>query len=278
MNTVSIILPVYNGEKTLQSAIESIIKQTYSDYRLIIVDDGSTDGSARIADKYAEKYDNIHCLHKKNGGQASARNAGLNVCEGSKFICFLDADDTYQPNALQKCVDSLEENDADFVLFGFNVFSGIGGGNLLRTPNPGEFYYNAGESFTRFEPILRLMASPCNKMYRSDYIKTQFDEHRVYGEDSIFNFNNFTSSTSILCISDCLYNVHIGTVGSVNKRFVVGKLRDMLQSRRIQENKLLEVFPMEFDVKKYRQREVNTLAYMVYYCLYAMNKKNQRRR
>lgn len=99
MNTVSIILPVYNGEKTLQSAIESVIKQTYPDYRLIIVDDGSTDRSARIADEYAEKYENIYCLHKKNGGLASARNAGLDVCE-DKYVCFLDADDTLQSYAL----------------------------------------------------------------------------------------------------------------------------------------------------------------------------------
>lgn len=127
MNTVSIILPVYNGEKTLQNAIESVIKQTYSDYHLIIVDDGSTDRSARIADEYAEKYDNIYCLHKKNGGQSSARNTGLDTYKGTKYICFLDADDTLQPNALQKCVDSMDGYNADFVLFGCNVYSGIGG-------------------------------------------------------------------------------------------------------------------------------------------------------
>lgn len=63
-------------------------------------------------------------------------------------------------------------------------------------------------------------------MYRRDYIKTMFEEHHVYAEDSIFNFQNLMLSTSILCISDCLYNVHLGTVGSVNKRFVVGKLHD----------------------------------------------------
>lgn len=276
MNTVNIILPVYNGESTLQNAIESVIKQTYSDYSLIIVDDGSTDSSGKIADEYAEKYDNIYCLHKKNGGQSSARNTGLNTCKEAKYICFLDADDTLQPNALQRCVDSMQGCNADFVLFGFNVYSGIGGDNLLRTPNPGDFYYKAGDSFSRFHPILRLMASPCNKMYRREYIKSLFEEHHVYDEDSIFNFNNFTSSTSILCISDCLYNVHLGTVGSVNKRFVVGKLHDMLQSRKIQEKRLKEVFPKEFDVKKHRQREVNTLAYMVYHCLYAMNKKESK--
>lgn len=120
------------------------------------------------------------------------------------------------------------------------------------------------------------MASACNKMYRREYIKNQFDEHCVYGEDSIFNFRNFTASTSILCISDCLYNVHLGTVGSVNKRFVVGKLHDLLLSRKIQENRLGEIFPNEFDVEKYRQREVNTLAYMVYHCLYSMSKNKSK--
>lgn len=188
----------------------------------------------------------------------------------------MDDDDTLIANALQRCADSMDGCNADFVLFGCNVYSGIGGGNLLRTPNPGDFYYKAGDSFLRFQPILKLMAAPWNKMYIRDYIKTRFEEHHVYAEDSIFNFQNFTSSTSILCISDCLYNVHLGTVGSVNKRFVVGKLHDLLQSRKIQENRLKEVFPKEFDVKKHRQREVNTLAFMVYHCLYAMNKKESK--
>lgn len=127
MKTVSVILPVYNGEKTLQKAIESVIQQTFSDYRLIIIDDGSTDDSAKIADDFAEKYESVICVHKKNGGQSSARNVGLDIAKGSKYISFLDADDTLQPNALQRCVESLENSNADFVLFGFNVFSDIGG-------------------------------------------------------------------------------------------------------------------------------------------------------
>ena len=92
MAQVSIIVPVYQIEKYIRKCIESIQSQTFSDFELILVDDGSKDASASICDEYAKKDNRIKVIHKKNEGVASARNEGIKLSKG-KYVCFIDGDD-----------------------------------------------------------------------------------------------------------------------------------------------------------------------------------------
>ncbi len=102
MPTFSIILPIYNVEKYLRECIESIISQTFKDYEIILVDDGSKDSSPAICDEYAEKYDFIEVVHKPNGGLSDARNVGLGYAKG-EYVFFVDSDDyLIDENVLQK--------------------------------------------------------------------------------------------------------------------------------------------------------------------------------
>ena len=111
----SVIIPIYNVEKYLSRCIESIIKQTYSSYEIILVNDGSTDNSLLIAEEYRNKYSNISVINKKNGGLSDARNAGLSIAKG-KYVIFLDSDDGLEKEALKKIYCSLEnQEDIDIV-------------------------------------------------------------------------------------------------------------------------------------------------------------------
>lgn len=92
MELISVIVPVYNVEKYLERCVESILNQTYTDLEIILIDDGSTDKSGEICDELQKKDPRIIILHKENGGQASARNIGLEICKGS-WVCFIDSDD-----------------------------------------------------------------------------------------------------------------------------------------------------------------------------------------
>ena len=92
MKKISVIIPIYNVEKYLKRCIESIIKQTYSNLEIILVDDGSPDGCAKICDEYKNKDERIVVIHKKNGGLSDARNAGLKVATG-EIISYIDSDD-----------------------------------------------------------------------------------------------------------------------------------------------------------------------------------------
>lgn len=97
---ISIIVPVYNTEKYIDETIRSVVDQTYQHWELVLVDDGSTDQSNRIIEKWIQEDRRIRYSFKENGGQASARNVGIQICKG-EYIAFLDADDLYMPERLQ---------------------------------------------------------------------------------------------------------------------------------------------------------------------------------
>ena len=97
---ISIIIPVYNVEKYIEKALESVLAQTFTDYEVIMVNDGSTDGSLSILRTYEKKYDNFHLIDLCHGGLSKARSAGVNAATG-EYIAFLDSDDFLAPNFLE---------------------------------------------------------------------------------------------------------------------------------------------------------------------------------
>lgn len=104
---LSIIVPVYQAGKYLEKCIKSILDQTFTDFELILVDDGSNDGSEKICDDYAKKDARIKVIHQKNQGVSSARNAGMNCAEGD-YIAFVDADDWIETDMFEQCMDAME--------------------------------------------------------------------------------------------------------------------------------------------------------------------------
>lgn len=114
---ISIIVPVYNGERYLAECIDSVLGQTFADWELIIVDDGSTDGSGAIADRYCRHDDRIRVIHRVNGGMSVARNTGIESVSG-EYVYFLDCDDILHPEALALLFDAIETNKADMAIAG----------------------------------------------------------------------------------------------------------------------------------------------------------------
>ncbi len=114
---LSVIVPVYNVEKYLGSCMDSLLKSGgIEKTEIILVDDGSTDGSGKIADGFAERYDFISCLHKENGGLSDARNYGL-AHAGGKYVFFCDSDDTVIPEGFAKVITTAEQSDAEILLW-----------------------------------------------------------------------------------------------------------------------------------------------------------------
>ena len=113
---VSVIMPVYNSKEYLSTAIESILNQDYENYELLLIDDGSQDGSGQVCEEYSEKYDNVRVYHKENGGICNARNFGLNQATG-KYIMFCDNDDIYLPGAIRDNITYALKYDADIVRY-----------------------------------------------------------------------------------------------------------------------------------------------------------------
>ncbi len=117
MPEISIIVPLYNKKKYVSAMLESVCRQTFSDYELIIIDDGSTDGSGQIAEEYAVHDERLRVVHIKNGGVSHARNVGLEMATGT-YITFIDADDTVATDYLENLYRCITENDVDLVISG----------------------------------------------------------------------------------------------------------------------------------------------------------------
>lgn len=127
---VSIVIPCYNVKEYLEDAVESVVRQTYSNIEIILVNDGSSDGTSELCDVYARKYKNICVIHKENGGLSSARNAGMQEARG-EFIYFLDSDDYIKENMVMNLVQEINESKADVIYFGsYNVDEK---GNILKS-------------------------------------------------------------------------------------------------------------------------------------------------
>lgn len=112
---ISVIIPVYNVERYLNDCVNSVINQTFRDYELILINDGSSDESGNICNTYAEKLDKIKVIHKRNGGLSSARNEGLSSASGD-FIVFVDSDDILPLNALDTIYCELKNGNTDVVI------------------------------------------------------------------------------------------------------------------------------------------------------------------
>ena len=118
MPSISVIVPVYKAEFFLAECIDSILSQTFTDFEIILAEDGSPDGSGRICDDYAEKYDCISVIHQENQGQAAARNHALPLAKG-EWICFVDSDDLIHPQMLESLYRAVMESGAPISLCGF---------------------------------------------------------------------------------------------------------------------------------------------------------------
>lgn len=120
---ISVIVPVYNGEAFLDQCLESIAAQDYARLEIIIVDDGSTDGTAAISDRWAERDSRVRVIHQPNGGHSAARNAGLDAMSG-ELMMMVDSDDVLHPDFITVLLDLMRRHEADIVVGGYVAFEG----------------------------------------------------------------------------------------------------------------------------------------------------------
>lgn len=199
---IDIIIPVYNVEKYLEKCIQSVLNQSYTDYHIILVDDGSKDSSGKICDQIAKKHRRISVIHKQNGGLSSARNAGIDVSTGD-YILFLDSDDTLTKNALQVLVDAMEAGGVDAVFGGYNFVDEDG--NILQTLNTPEQVLSDDRRFSLvYEQTYMVMS--CGKLFqRKLFSKFRFREGKIH--EDVFAYHELAfNAKRIYCIEEPIIN------------------------------------------------------------------------
>lgn len=213
---LSIIVPVYNAEEYLDRCLVSIVEQSFSSYEVILVDDGSTDSSPMICDRYSGCDPRFRTIHKKNGGVSSARNAGLDLAKG-EYVMFVDSDDSLLPDSLEAMFENV--TDEDFAVGGYNVYiAGVPGREVL----PGRNRSYRGEDMNAFYAAnirknCEMLDAPWSKMFRRKSVgDLRFCEDLSYAEDKLFVFSFLARCSSACTCSFPVYAYHLrsGSLGS----------------------------------------------------------------
>ena len=204
---ISVIIPVYNCEKYLSACLESVLNQTYQNFEIVLVDDGSKDASGVICDQYAEKDDRICVVHQKNHGVSHARNTGMKQATGDA-VSFIDSDDTLEPDMYELLSNVMLEHGADIAHCGFcrvesNMRKPIYGTGTLCVQNKGQALasFLAGDLFN---------GALWNKLFRIEILKgVCFREELRINEDVLFCFEAFQNAEKSVFTDQAKYNYYV---------------------------------------------------------------------
>ena len=211
---ISIIVPIYNTDCYLRQCLDSIINQSYKNFEVLLVNDGSVDDSAMICKEFAEKDSRIRYFEKENGGVSSARNLGLKNVKGN-YITFVDSDDWVEENYLEVLYNALKENEVDISISAHNYFNMDD--NLYYLPSYSEEQLHtldigkvSRDEFLELFPELSSLNHDFNcavsKLFKVDLVKNiLFDESVNYGEDLDFFFNLYLNVSSIYYVNQPTY-------------------------------------------------------------------------
>jgi Glycosyltransferases involved in cell wall biogenesis len=226
---VDIIIPVYNQEKLIKRCIESVLSQTFKNWNMILVNDGSSDQSAKICSYYQSINKNITYIEKKNEGVSAARNDGLKYVKGSKLI-FLDADDYIEENYIELLLENMQEFDLIITCnYCIDAY-----GNIKSENEPLEVAAVGKENMIAYifnKQCFRFFTAPWGKMYKYSIINDYKLEFRDidYGEDMCFVFDYLSHSSGVRAIKGSHY-FYLDSGYSLSRRPIEniwGKLRDV---------------------------------------------------
>lgn len=186
---ISVIVPVYNAEKYLNRCIDSILGQTFTDFELLLINDGSKDNSGAICDEYAQKDTRVRVFHKENGGVSSARNVGLDEARGG-WVTFVDSDDTVPYDALYLLFSNTRAGDVEFVMGGYTIVNEAGVvtySNNKHDTIPMSREEMVGEMFSPH--YYKYWGYVCSKLYKTHIIRLygiSYNEKIFFNEDRLF--------------------------------------------------------------------------------------------
>jgi glycosyltransferase involved in cell wall biosynthesis len=219
---ISIIVPVYNVESFIHECIKSILEQTFIDFELILVDDGSSDNSGSICDEYSKIDKRIKVIHKENGGQSSARNRGIDAANG-EFIGFVDSDDWVHHDMYRTLYSLGMETNAEIIACNLLKFDKNSTGHLY-TNNTTDQLFDRNSAMHELYLNERLTFSPCNKLYKKELFQgIRFKEGYIL-EDMDFAYRIIHQANRIYYTGQALYNYRYNETSTMRKVFAKQRL------------------------------------------------------
>ncbi len=227
---ISVIVPVYRTEKYLETCIKSVLAQDFSEYELILVDDGSPDSCPQICERYAASNPKIKVIHKENGGLSDARNAGLKSARGD-YIFFLDADDAILPNTFSLVMDAIKKEKADMVIFQLVRCDDKLHPSGEELPCLQKGTYSAREMLGCFEKNIPALVTACSKLYRKElFDKLYFPCGKIHEDELICHF--LIERCRRICVLDEKLYLYRDTPASIMNSLSPMKHSDVLWAYR----------------------------------------------
>lgn len=207
----SIIVPVYNCECTIKRCLNSILAQDFANYEVITIDDGSTDNSGKICDRYSLLDSRIRSIHTSNRGVSAARYLGVKESRGN-YICFIDSDDEFDKSMLETVYEVVSKNSCDLLIFGMQkIFTNNNKIIFKESDNCINEYWLTKDKIMcnviKLFPNM-IIASLCNKVYKRELIFGEKMVEKSTGEDYLFNLKILSKASSVICINQILYNYY----------------------------------------------------------------------
>lgn len=225
---ISIVIPAYNAEKYIAKCLDSILRQEEQDFEVIIINDGSKDGTRALVEKYVQKDTRITLINQENGGVSSARNAGLEHAKGD-YVFFIDSDDWIPVDALSNAVRAMEETNADIVMA--KMWHVDAKTNELKEHDLQEPLKECAQNPKTENSFLKILMgyalkkgvaySTLAKLYKRDIIQKyaiRFEVNLAYCEDVIFNADYLKNANSA-CVKDAYYYCAEDNAGSLTKKY-----------------------------------------------------------
>jgi glycosyltransferase involved in cell wall biosynthesis len=265
---ISVIVPIYNAEKYIDRCMESIYAQSFTDYEIILVNDGSKDNSAEICKKYKEKDDRITFIDKENEGAGSARNAGIEIAKG-EYLAFPDVDDWFESDMYEDLYNLAKSGDYDVVFSGANFYNQSEKGDLqfAYTSTCEPVCYKSKDECRKnvmtFFPTSTIFDVPWNKLYKRSVAidnNVRFSDTRRC-QDAMFNIDFYNFISSAASTNKAYYNYIENTVASTNRKFPINyidinikyfnKLTGILKSWGVYEGKIKEHYDTSIVIAVY---------------------------
>lgn len=257
MPSISIVMPVYDCEDYLEETLNCVFDQTFGDFELICVDDGSADASLDILKEFASNEPRLKIISQENNGSGAARNRGLSQSSG-EYLFFMDSDDYIVPDFLEICLRYISKTGCDFLMFQIaSIRDNLMDGDVMFTP------YHLNERFIfNYEinktSVINSYFAPWSKFYKKEFLENYnilFDEDLPY-EDVLFHVKSMIKASKILFIPECVYYYRIDSQNSLSSDSSTHiKIFDVVENVRkyLNDEGIFDDFEMEFESFKTQQ-------------------------
>ena len=232
----SVLIPAYNCADSIADTVRSVLHAGLREYEILIINDGSTDGTAAVLSELTSLYSNVKVLFQPNGGVSSARNLGLSHAQGD-YIIFVDSDDILKENAYERAAEIVERTHPDVLIFGmrFEYMRWNVCYQVEEKVSPKEGMFSAQEAVREVELLFKCnyLSSACNKLIRRELLERhqiRFSEDMILLEDAQFSLECFRRCTSVYLLSDAIYRyIQTDNMSRTNRRLKrIGSVPDYM--------------------------------------------------